>query len=202
MSEMDDLLDFDQSPTVSAECGLDGRSRCDGCWQLDHSTGLGKRGSRADQGRHRHRPYWRDRLCRQCERQRGEDAGQGSQRQGGLLGRPLELYIEDTASNESVAVPNVRKLIQRDKVDVVLGGITSSMRNAIKDTIVKRGKTLYIYPQLYEGQECEDRYLLHRPDAGPAVRHLHSLAHQERWQAVRLALGQLRVAASAQRVRP
>jgi branched-chain amino acid transport system substrate-binding protein len=74
---------------------------------------------------------------------------------GGVLGRPLELYIEDTASNESVAVPNVRKLIQRDHVDVVLGGITSSMRNAIKDTIVKRGKTLFIYPQLYEGKECE-----------------------------------------------
>src|SRR5260221_6090835 len=73
---------------------------------------------------------------------------------GGLLGRPLELFIEDTASNESVAVGNVRKLIQRDKVDLVLGGITSSMRNAIKDVIVARGKTLYIYPQLYEGKEC------------------------------------------------
>jgi ABC-type branched-subunit amino acid transport system substrate-binding protein len=35
-----------------------------------------------------------------------------------------------------------------------LGGITSSMRNAIKDVIVARGKTLYIYPQLYEGKEC------------------------------------------------
>ena len=42
----------------------------------------------------------------------------------------------------------------QDKVDVVFGGITSSMRNAIKDTIVNRGKTLYIYPQLYEGKEC------------------------------------------------
>jgi branched-chain amino acid transport system substrate-binding protein len=73
---------------------------------------------------------------------------------GGLLGRPLELYIEDTASNESVAVGNVRKLVQRHRVDVVLGGITSSMRNAIKDVIVNRGRTLYIYPQLYEGREC------------------------------------------------
>jgi urea transport system substrate-binding protein len=73
---------------------------------------------------------------------------------GGILGRPLELFIEDTASNESVAVANVRKLIQRDKVDVVFGGITSSMRNAIKDVIVTRGRTLYIYPQLYEGREC------------------------------------------------
>ncbi|WP_434733034.1 substrate-binding protein [Rhizobium sp. YTUHZ044] len=73
---------------------------------------------------------------------------------GGLLGRPIELYIEDTASNESVAVGNVRKLIQRDKVDMVLGGISSSMRNAIKDPIVSRGKTLYIYPEGYEGKEC------------------------------------------------
>src|ERR1700721_171850 len=73
---------------------------------------------------------------------------------GGLLGRPLELFIEDPASNETVAVGNVRKLIQRDKVDLVLGGITSSMRNAIKDVIVARGKTLYIYPELYEGGEC------------------------------------------------
>src|SRR5215510_13599279 len=73
---------------------------------------------------------------------------------GGLLGRQIELHIEDTASNESVAVGNVRKLIQRDHVDVVLGGITGSMRNAIKDIIVKRGNTLYIYPELYEGGEC------------------------------------------------
>jgi len=73
---------------------------------------------------------------------------------GGVLGRALQLFIEDTASNESVAVNNVRKLTQRDRVDVVFGGITSSMRNAIKDVIVTRGRTLYIYPQLYEGQEC------------------------------------------------
>jgi ABC-type branched-subunit amino acid transport system substrate-binding protein len=73
---------------------------------------------------------------------------------GGILGRPIELFIVDTASNESVAVANVGRLLQRDKVDVVLGGITSGMRNAIKDVIVTRGKTLYIYPQQYEGKEC------------------------------------------------
>lgn len=73
---------------------------------------------------------------------------------GGVLGRSIQLFIEDTASNESVAVSNVRKLTQRERVDVVFGGITSSMRNAIKDVIVTRGRTLYVYPQLYEGQEC------------------------------------------------
>jgi branched-chain amino acid transport system substrate-binding protein len=75
---------------------------------------------------------------------------------GGLLGRPVQLFVEDTASNEAVAVVNVRRLIERDHVDVVLGGIASSMRNAIKGPIVQRGHTLYIYPTLYEGKECEN----------------------------------------------
>ena len=73
---------------------------------------------------------------------------------GGVAGRQIELFLEDTASDPKVAVGNVRKLIQERKVDVVLGGITSAMRQAIKDPIVNRGRTLYIYPQLYEGQEC------------------------------------------------
>ncbi len=73
---------------------------------------------------------------------------------GGVNGQPIELYLEDTASDPKIAVGNVRRLIQERKVDVVLGGITSAMRQAIKDPIVNRGRTLYIYPQLYEGQEC------------------------------------------------
>ena len=73
---------------------------------------------------------------------------------GGILGRPIELILEDTASDPGIAVGNVRRLIQQHQVDVVLGGITSAMREAIKNPIVRRGKTLYIYPQLYEGQEC------------------------------------------------
>jgi|SRR5579859_1421152 len=73
---------------------------------------------------------------------------------GGIIGRPLQMYLEDTATNESLAVTRVSKLVQKDDVDVVIGGITSSMRNAIKDTIINRGKKLYLYPQLYEGKEC------------------------------------------------
>ncbi|TXL73180.1 ABC transporter substrate-binding protein [Vineibacter terrae] len=73
---------------------------------------------------------------------------------GGVAGKSIELYLEDTATDEKKAVGNVRKLIQEHKVNVVLGGITSSMRQAIKDPVVNRGRTLYIYPQLYEGQEC------------------------------------------------
>lgn len=73
---------------------------------------------------------------------------------GGIARRPVQLHLEDTASNETTGVANVRRLIQRERVDVVFGGITSSMREAIKDPIVTRGRTLYVYPQLYEGQEC------------------------------------------------
>ena len=73
---------------------------------------------------------------------------------GGIGGQPIELHLEDTASDPKIAVGNVRKLIQERRVNVVLGGITSAMRQAIKDPIVNRGRTLYIYPQLYEGQEC------------------------------------------------
>lgn len=75
---------------------------------------------------------------------------------GGILGRPVELFLEDTASDPGTAVGNVRRLVQSAEVDVILGGITSAMREAIKNPIVKRGKTLYIYPQLYEGQECTE----------------------------------------------
>ena len=39
-------------------------------------------------------------------------------------------------------------------VDVVIGGIYSSTRQAIKGPVVDRAETLYIYPEQYEGQEC------------------------------------------------
>lgn len=73
---------------------------------------------------------------------------------GGLLGQPIELFIADTGSDESTGVANVRTMIQRDRVDVVIGGLSSAMRNAIKSVIVDRSKKLYMYPTLYEGGEC------------------------------------------------
>ncbi len=38
---------------------------------------------------------------------------------------------------------------------MVFGGIYSSTRQAIKGPAVVEGKTLYIYPEQYEGQECD-----------------------------------------------
>ncbi|HET6282496.1 MAG TPA: substrate-binding protein, partial [Polyangia bacterium] len=74
---------------------------------------------------------------------------------GGLLGRQIELYLEDSATIDSVAEAKATKLVEHDKVDVLFGGIYSSTRQAIKGPAVVKGKKLYIYPEQYEGQECD-----------------------------------------------
>jgi len=74
---------------------------------------------------------------------------------GGLLGRQIELYLEDGATTDSVAEAKATKLVQQDQVDVIFGGIYSSTRQAIKGPAVVKGKKLYIYPEQYEGQECD-----------------------------------------------
>jgi urea transport system substrate-binding protein len=75
--------------------------------------------------------------------------------EGGLLGRHLELHVEDSATDDDVAAAVAAKLVQEDQVDVVVGGIYSSTRQAIKEPVVVEGKTLYIYPEQYEGQESD-----------------------------------------------
>ena len=74
---------------------------------------------------------------------------------GGLLGRHVELCLEDSETNDVVAGARAAKLVEQDHVDVVFGGIYSSTRQAIKQPVVVKGRTLYIYPEQYEGQESD-----------------------------------------------
>src|ERR1051326_8334349 len=74
---------------------------------------------------------------------------------GGLLGRQIDLFLEDSATIDSVAEAKATKLVEHDNVDVVFGGIYSSTRQAIKGPAVVKGRKLYIYPEQYEGQECD-----------------------------------------------
>src|SRR5437870_2917005 len=74
---------------------------------------------------------------------------------GGVLGRQIELCLEDSATDDAVAEAKARKLVEQDRVDVILGGIYSSTRQAIKGPAVVEGKKLYIYPEQYEGQEYD-----------------------------------------------
>ena len=75
--------------------------------------------------------------------------------QGGLLGQRIELLLEDSETTDAAAEAAARKLVEHDEVDVVLGGIYSSTRQAIKGPVVTEGRKLYIYPEQYEGQECD-----------------------------------------------
>jgi ABC-type branched-subunit amino acid transport system substrate-binding protein len=74
---------------------------------------------------------------------------------GGLLGQRVELHIEDSETTDEAAEAAAAKLVQHVNVDVIFGGILSSTRQAIKAAAVTEGRTLYIYPEQYEGQECD-----------------------------------------------
>ncbi|NNC51990.1 MAG: transporter substrate-binding protein, partial [Erythrobacter sp.] len=74
---------------------------------------------------------------------------------GGLLGRPVELIIEDGETDDAAAKAAAAKLVHQDKVDLVVGGIFSSTRQAIRSEATEKGSTLYIYPEQYEGQETD-----------------------------------------------
>src|SRR5437763_6551574 len=73
---------------------------------------------------------------------------------GGLLGRPVELYIEDSATDDAVAKTAAVRLVEAD-VDVVVGGIYSSTRQAIKVRVVDEARMPYLYPEQYEGQDYD-----------------------------------------------
>src|SRR3954468_12393520 len=55
---------------------------------------------------------------------------------GGLLGRHIELHLEDSETNDVVASARAAKLVEHDRVDVVFGGIYSSTRQAIKQSVI------------------------------------------------------------------
>ena len=122
---------------------------------------------------------------------------------GGLLGQQLELHLEDSETTDSAAEAAAAKLVQEDQVDVIFGGIYSSTRQAIKGPAVVEGKTLYIYPEQYEGQESRPAHLLHRPGAGAAGRPADPLADgADGGEEVRPAVGRLHLAARHERQGP
>ena len=73
---------------------------------------------------------------------------------GGLLGRDVELHLEDSETSDAVAAAKAAELVEKG-VDVILGGIYSSTRQAIKGPAVQQGRKLYIYPEQYEGEESD-----------------------------------------------
>jgi ABC-type branched-subunit amino acid transport system substrate-binding protein len=75
---------------------------------------------------------------------------------GGVLGRQLELVVVDGASDPATSAKVAGQLVNRDKVAMVIGGVTSAEREAVKGIIAGRGRTLYVWPASYEGGECDE----------------------------------------------
>ena len=73
---------------------------------------------------------------------------------GGVLGHKLRLIETDCQSNNQVYAQNAVKLILDDKVSVLMGGITSASREAVRP-VVDRYSSVYFYNEQYEGGVCD-----------------------------------------------
>jgi branched-chain amino acid transport system substrate-binding protein len=58
---------------------------------------------------------------------------------GGVLGKPVELIIYDSGTKPKKAVTFVKRLIEQDKVDVIVGGTTTGETMAVIKEVEKAG---------------------------------------------------------------
>ena len=73
---------------------------------------------------------------------------------GGIAGRPIELVEYDTQSDNNRYQEFMRRVLQRDKVDVVFAGFSSASREAYRP-IVNQFDGLAFYNNQYEGGVCD-----------------------------------------------
>ncbi|HEX3405333.1 MAG TPA: ABC transporter substrate-binding protein [Acetobacteraceae bacterium] len=66
-------------------------------------------------------------------------------KKGGILGRPVELLVEDSANDTGTGVQKTRKLIERDNVDAILGDVNSGIAYAMMAVTAEK-KVLHIVP--------------------------------------------------------
>src|ERR1700751_2608789 len=52
-------------------------------------------------------------------------------KKGGILGRPIELLVEDFANDVGTGVQKTRKLIERDQVNFIIGDVNSGIAIAM-----------------------------------------------------------------------
>jgi urea transport system substrate-binding protein len=71
---------------------------------------------------------------------------------GGILGKQLEVIVEDGASEPGVFAEKARKLLETDEVAVIFGGWTSESRKAMLPVLEELNGLLF-YPLPYEGFE-------------------------------------------------
>src|SRR6202045_2336000 len=62
---------------------------------------------------------------------------------GGILGRPVELLVEDSANDVGTGVQKARKLIDRDEVSFIIGDVNSGIAIAMAQ-VTSEKKVLHI----------------------------------------------------------
>lgn len=72
---------------------------------------------------------------------------------GGVMGRPIEVVVEDGASDPKTFAEKAQKLVIKDKIETVFGCHTSASRKAVLP-IFERRKAMLFYQTHYEGFEC------------------------------------------------
>jgi urea transport system substrate-binding protein len=73
-------------------------------------------------------------------------------REGGLLGRPVEMVVADGGSDPARFADEAERLLGREHVDVLFACWTSACRSAVRP-VVERNRGLMVYPVQYEGLE-------------------------------------------------
>lgn len=87
---------------------------------------------------------------------------------GGVMGRKIEVIIEDGASDWPTFAEKARKLLERDKVAAVFGCYTSASRKAVLP-VFEKGHGLLYYPTYYEGLEQSPNILYTAQEATQSV---------------------------------
>jgi len=78
---------------------------------------------------------------------------------GGIDGRPVELVVYDTQSDNRRYQEFMRRVLQSDEVDVVFAGFSSASREAYRP-IVNQFDGLAFYNNQYEGGVCDDNMIV------------------------------------------
>jgi branched-chain amino acid transport system substrate-binding protein len=77
---------------------------------------------------------------------------------GGVLGRPIELLVEDSANDVGTGVQKARKLIERDQVSFIIGDVNSGIAQAIAQVTAEK-KVLHVvsggHTDSITGKDCK-----------------------------------------------
>ena len=74
-----------------------------------------------------------------------------------IAGRPVEIIVEDSEGNPSVGLDKLKKLIERENVDIVAGPVSSGVAYGIADYIKQADVPIFITQATANGLTQGDR---------------------------------------------